>query len=215
MGEMVAVFIKPDVGLELKVTYSDSEDRAGKFVVTGPKRKLDILKYVAQGIDVDGEIDGVIGPMTPITLPDDVKESAGIPLPSTKFAFLYPLSYFKSRLYRINLAVESWGCVHLLGGFAYFDEFDNLLGVNALTIVPSSSVLHLFGPETPSQSNLQSMKDLGRMTEVVLDGLRDAGFRKFGWVNPGEVPAGGEAIGPGIKNAYGGFMYETEDGPMF
>ena len=97
MGEMVAVFIKPDVGLELKVTYSDSEDRAGKFVVTGPKRKLDILKYVAQGIDVDGEIDGVIGPMTPITLPDDVKESAGIPLPSTKFAFLYPLSYFKSR----------------------------------------------------------------------------------------------------------------------
>ena len=52
---MVAVFIKPDVGLELRVTYGETEHTAGKFVVTGPKRKLDILKYVAQGIDKDGE----------------------------------------------------------------------------------------------------------------------------------------------------------------
>ena len=56
--EILDVFLFPDVGLDLKVDYpKDTEGSAGRFVVTGPKRKVDILRYVAEGIDDDGEID--------------------------------------------------------------------------------------------------------------------------------------------------------------
>ena len=55
--EILDVFLFPDVGLDLKVDYpKDTEGSAGRFVVTGPKRKVDILRYVAEGIDDDGEI---------------------------------------------------------------------------------------------------------------------------------------------------------------
>ena len=64
--EMFDVFVMPDVGVDLEVKYPIAMDgAAGRFVVRGPPRKLAILKYVAQGIDDDGEIDGVVSPTKP------------------------------------------------------------------------------------------------------------------------------------------------------
>ena len=213
--EILDVFLFPDVGLDLKVDYpKDTEGSAGRFVVTGPKRKVDILRYVAEGIDDDGEIDGVISPMSPVTLPLEIKREVGIPDAATLFAFVYPLQYFKRRLHRINLATEPWGFAHLLGAFAYFDDDRTLLGVNALTIVPQQTVLHLVGPHKPLSVAVAAMNDLGRMAEVVVDGLLDAGFQQFGWVHPGEMPGGHELLDT-ISNDHGGFLFETAEGPAF
>jgi hypothetical protein len=215
--EKLDMFVMPGIALDLEVKYPlNIEGTAGRFAVRGPPRKLAILKYVAQGIDDDGEIDGVVSPTKPITLPTEVKREAGIPLDATSFAFVYPLSYFKRRLHRINLAKEPWGFLHLLGGFAYFDEHRRLLGVNALTIVPQPNVLHLVGPYLPEGTSVDAMKSLGRMTDVVIEGLTDAGMQRFGWVHPGEPPGGHPlTLLDDFANDHGGFMFETAEGPQF
>ena len=213
--EMLDIFILPNVGLEISTEYPEEDGAAGRFAVTGPARKLDILKTVAKGVDDDGTIDGDISPRSPVTLPLEIKREAGIPEASTWFAFIYPLSYFKSRLHRINLATDPWGFVHLLGGFAYFDDDYNLLGVNALTIVPSPTVLHLIGPFEPLKPACEQMHRLGRMKEVVIEGLRSQGFDSIGWVHPGEPP-GGQPLSTETENHHGGFLLGLTDGdPVF
>lgn len=213
LGEIVSIYIMPNIGLDVSVEY-DGEG-AGSFVVNGPKQKLDALMHVVQGLPGVDQIKGVVGPMTAVTLPDDIKLQAGIPLPATQFAFLHPLKYFKSRQHRINLVINPWSCVHLLGGFAYFDDDGKLLGVNALTIQPTASVLHLVGPTAPTSEVVQAMRDLGRMTDVVIEGLLDAGFQKFGWINPGETPRGETValLNPQVV-MHGGFLYEADTGPV-
>ena len=213
IGEIMSMYIMPDIGLEL--TVDTSAEGAGEFAVKGPKKKLDALLHVVQGLHGVSEIKGVLGPITPVTLPDDIKRQAGIPIPATKFAFLHPLKYFKSRQHRINLVINPWACVHLLGGFAYFDDEGKVLGVNALTIQPTASVLHLVGPSEPTREVVQAMDDLGRMTDVVIEGLIEAGFEKFGWINPGERPNGKTVaqLNPHVV-MHGGFLYETSTGPV-
>ena len=170
--ELVEVFVTPGVPIDIDVNYPSQEGAAGRFVVKGPRHVRKTLQYVAQGID-DDEIDGGISPRSPVTLPEQVKKEAGIPLAATSFAFINPLPYFKRRLSRINLASDTWGFVFLLGGFAYFDDDNTIIGINALSIVPSPTVLHLIGPSTPTQAVTEVLGSLGRMADVVVDGLVD------------------------------------------
>ena len=216
--ELAEVFVAADLVIDLDVTYPDRAaavpGSAGRFVVRGPKHVLHTLSHVVQGSDDEGthgKIEGVISPICPVTLPEEIKKEAGIPAAATAFAFINPLTCFRRRLNRINLATELWGFVFLLGGFAYFDENGVIVGINALSIVPSEHALHLVGPHTGTEQAGQAMTKLGRMADVVVDGLTDAGFVKFGWVHPGELP-GGCTISDHTSNEHGGFLYERANG---
>lgn len=215
--EILDYFVYPNVGIELEVEYNLERGvgAAGRFMVRGPPHKVEVLKHVASGIDDDGTIDGAISPCSPVTLPVEVKREIGIPEASTQFAFVYPLTYFKARLHRINLATDPWGFLHLLGGFAYFDDDLVLLGVNALTIVPSPTALHLIGPFGLNQPACSAMNTLERMQGVVIEGLLSQGFQAIGWVHPGEQ-VGGHTLSSETENHHGGFLFETKNGrPVF
>jgi len=86
--------------------------------------------------------------------------------------------------------------------------------VNALTIVPCPTCLHLIGPHRPLVTAVDAMNSLGRMAEVVIDGLIDSGFHRVGWVHPMEPP-GGKTLSDRVVNEHGCFLFETPDGPAF
>ena len=65
-----------------------------------------------------------------------------------------------------------------------------LLAVNALTIVPSPAVLRLVGPYAARMDMGLEMAKLDRTRQVSITGLLDAGFRRVGWLHPGEQPGG-------------------------
>ena len=225
--ENLDLFILPDVGLNLSVTYSNvtsgateggdsvqAAGGAGSFEVRGPPDRLSkICKVVGSENLVGGRVKGVISPKNSVTLPEEVKRAAGIPIAATYYAFVSPMKAFRQRLHRINLAQEPWAFACLLGAFAYFDDDGTLLAVNALTIVPAPAVLHLVGPYKPRLRASMTMERLGRMSPVTLDGLLDFGFQRFGWVHPAEKP-GGCTLSDAVECTHGGFLYETTSGPM-
>ena len=213
-SEILDIYIQANIELRIDVSYGGcSSSEAGRFIVTGPPDKLAILRRVGKGVVADGaDIEGVASPMAPVTLPEAVKVAAGIPRMSSKFCFLSPLALFHGRSDRVNLVKEPWAIVHLLGGFAYFDERDNLLGVNALTIVPSFTVLHVIGPFVPADGAVGAMHDLGRLASVAVDSMVDHGFLQAGWVHPDEQPNGHELS---VENIHGGFLFQTTEGHRF
>ena len=216
--EIMDLFIEPNVSLELRCQTtglrstdrdSDRDGAGGTYEVIGPSRVTDALRRAfGRG---QGTIRGVISPANEVTLPPAIKREAGIPLAATHFAYVYPLKEFKDNNHSVNVAEEPWAFALLIGGFAYFGSDGELLAVNALTIVPSPAVLHLVGPYPPRHQAMVAMARLGRVSETTIDGLRDAGFRRFGWVHPGEAP-GGFLISDKVKCAHGGFVYEMAGG---
>ena len=212
----------------------------GNYVVRGPPQKLAVLHRAAysssrssksiasssavsstkplgklaskSNTDTDRAFEGITSPFSPVTLPPEVKREAGIPEAATHFAFVYPLSgEAEKQLDRnIDLAENPWAFALLIGGFLYFGPDEDLLAVNALTIMPSPAVLHLVGPYPPNKDAMAAMSTQGRMCEVSLDGMHTAGFRRFGWVHPGEKP-GGERVSDVVRCEHGCFVYDTED----
>ena len=156
-------------------------------------------------------IEGLISPIAPITLPADSREVAGIPLEATSFCFAYPVAMMEDKLEKLNLADEPWGFFLLIGGFCYFDDAGKVVGVNALTLVPSRWIMEFDGPHRPSTNALKSLYRQERMCEVTLDALESAGFRAFGWVHAASAP--NETVkdviaDSGMSNEVGGFVYE-------
>ena len=209
--EVLDLFIDPDVGIDLKAKYPDAasasaEHLAGQYEVIGPPRIVNALR---RGLGQSASLSGVLSPCNEVTLPPAVKRDAGIPMASTHFAFVYPLK--KLNMHSLNISEEPWAFALLLGGFAYFDENGKLLGVNSLTIVPSPAVLHLVGPYPPRQKAMVALARWGRVSPVPVECLRDAGFRRFGWVHPGELVNGGQ-MSDRNECAHGGFVYEMAGG---
>lgn len=135
--EIMDLFIQPDVKLDLQVSYPTSTTMsrrhilpvmsAGRYAVKGPAKAVNILATLRKqaansaGSSTD-EFEGFISPKSGVTLPDDVKRDAGIPLAASDFAFIYPLRAFRGQQDSINLAEHSWAFALLIGAFAYFDE---------------------------------------------------------------------------------------------
>ena len=238
--EMMDLFIVPDVALVLKTTYPDDPTKAGEFTVTGPPATLRKLQQISSGsssrslleyathaasprksatarrgsttYNAGDPITGVISPKSEVTLSPEVKKDCGIPDAATHFAFVYPLRHLKRNLGAINLAKDQWGFAVIVGAFGYFDEQGTLLAVNALSIVPSPTVLHLVGPYAARQQPALQMTRMGRMSDITIDGLLDAGFRRFGWLHPEEQPGGAPLSEQHPNCPHGGFLYEMADG---
>lgn len=214
--EVMDLFVEPDIDMIIKCSFSGgSSSKAGSYVVAGPPARLVTLRR-AFGLSTSAALpSGVVSPLSEVTLPDSVRLVVGIPLACTHFACVYPLKEFKTLdlCVDINLSEEAWCFALILGGFAYFDSAGELLTINSITIVPSLSVLKFVGAYPGRQlASLRMMQD-GRFAAVAFEGLRDVGFRRFGWVHPGERP-GGLSVSPDAECLHGGLLYEMADGRL-
>ena len=221
--------LAPKVDLNLDFHFArDNVDREhndlGSYQLTGPKAKCDMLVKV--GVEKkDGEtfVKGKLSPVAPLSIPEDVRHTIGVPLGATHFAFAYPGvdwtgESLEERLEKMNLANELWAFFLLVGGFCYFVEDPEtgartLVQINALVLVPSEYTMDFDGPHKPLDAALHALHVRNRLVDVTLDVLEDAGFAAFGWVMPSELP-GGTMIVDDIPYPHGGFLYEmTNDRP--
>jgi len=176
--EVMDLFLEPDIGLSLECTSThpgaSTDGHAGRYVVNGPPRMVAALRRAFGTPSADPLPSGVLSPLSAVTLPDEIKSAVGIPVAATHFAFVYPLEEFRmDRAFgsAINLSEEPWCFALILGGFAYFIEGEDtraaqLLCVNAITIVPSTSVLHLIGAYKGSHTASLKMMQYRRFAKV-------------------------------------------------
>ena len=169
---------------------------------------------IAKSDSFDEVISGSLSALAPLTLPVACHEAAGIPSGAKYWCFAYPVEALEEALEQINLADEMWAFFLLIGGFVFFDGSLEVLSCNALTLVPSSFIMHFDGPHSPSPACLDALRKRGRMRDVTLDALESAGFAAFAWVNPSEAPGGQSLSRPegddsgSATYVHGAFVYE-------
>ena len=208
-ADFIQLSVLPDVDLELLRVDSNAasdqgnpDSRTCTFKVAGPDRPLEFLQALDLG---DAALQCKASPLSPVTVPTQHREGAGIPIDAASFAFIYP--WLSDKLSELNFARDSWAFVLLLGGFAYFSDDGELISVNALTLAPSDTGLMLVGPRAVTRTSLDIMLATQRMESITAPNLTNAGFHRFGWVHPAEK-FNGELLGD-AKYSYehGAFIY--------
>ena len=89
----------------------------------------------------------------------------------------------------------AWLDACLFGAFAYFDDAQNLLQVNAVSLTPTKYKLYLDGPFASTEAAFQQLVRLERVQRVTLRHLSLIGLSHFSWVNPAEMPGGEPLLG--------------------
>ena len=199
--DYINLSIIPNVDLALEPVSRQTEPSTGsarRFKVIGPAEPLDFLRGLGERAKTCS-----LSPSAKVTVPLKVRASAGIPKKAQTFAFIYP--WMGEMVGGLDLSRNAWAFVMIFGGFAYFNESGELLSVNAITLDHSEQGLMLVGPSSATPAALSAMTAKDRMTNITVPTLTRAGFRKFGWVHPGEE-FDGEPMG---SDAYpdGAFMY--------
>ena len=164
---------------------SSHDSSISAVTVTGPARACDFFEQ--QG--GTGSSLSWLSPKALVTVPKKFRKGAGIPLKAKSFAFVYPTRSLELQdaLNQLDLQREAWAFTMLIGGFAYFDPDDALLGVNAITFsADSTSALMLIGPSSCTQHAFASIIGQGRLRSMP-QSLRTDGFELSGWVHPNEL----------------------------
>ena len=133
-----------------------------RFVLQGPATALTLLKRVLRGATLPAT-HGQLSPITLLTLPEDARRAAGIPVEATHYSFAYPmeclaeladieetLSHFTGGLSPSAQSTEAVLLFCLLGGYVYcaYDGADvRVVAVNCLSLSSSANAeLHFEGP---------------------------------------------------------------------
>jgi hypothetical protein len=237
-GGGISFHLLVDTAVDLSVSF-DPNTLQPKFAVKGPRRAKALLSRFA----VDGSADGAgqishgrLSPITPLSIPDDAKEKAGIPAAATHYAFAYPLDCLRREYDFDTLVASFFGAAdhvesdesvlmfYLLGGFCYFrldkQEADGafsssvaapaqLVRVNSLCLTTSGEgTLRFDGPFVAADGAAKALQKEGRLCRITISRLRQAGIGGFAWVNQNEDP-GGVALWE-HEIPYGAFLYLME-----
>lgn len=138
----VAFFLAPVNGLDLQVIYAQTENTINSYKVRGDPAAVSLLNRLSSKGEDAKTIRGSLSAITPVTLDEDTKQAAGIPVAAKFFAFAYPLDCLAGDVGKLlNLVIGSVSRLDdefffffLLGGFCYFDESQNFLQANALSL---------------------------------------------------------------------------------
>lgn len=207
--------------LNTKVKIQVANDR---FRVDGPPRATAILNRVIHPSDVHGRL----SPITPLSLAASARAKVGIPTEATHYCFAYPLDCLRSDFDSLLLSFvgaadhtpedEAVLMFFLVGGFCYFSidalsagGAPRLLAVNALSLKEEAAgggaELRFEGPYTAPAEAAAALSAAGRMANVSIARLLDAGISSFAWINPGEDPGG---VSLGVPAPHGAFIYRRE-----
>jgi hypothetical protein len=138
----VAFFVAPVKGLDLQVLYAQTENTINSYKVRGDSAAISLLNRLSSKGEDATTIRGSLSAITPVTLDEVTKQAAGIPVAAKFFAFAYPLECLAGDVSKLfNLVIGSVSRLDdefffffLLGGFCYFDESQNFLQANALSL---------------------------------------------------------------------------------
>lgn len=172
------------------------------------------------------EFRGWLSPMRDVTLPDDVKFAVGIPTEASRFSFLYPprgladiIDWKKATIndvdFRQDKSTNKWALpfVASFGGYVYFDQDYEIVGVNALTLKETTLQLDFEGPFIATSEAYEEIKDLNRYQSLYLDIFGEVGYIGLAWIDPGEHKFIDNSITgqEDIKNHHGGFLFFKHD----
>jgi len=151
-------------------------------------------------------------PINAVTLPDQARVKANVPMSAKFYAFCYPYAVDtmfddKVREMKINMedAFVNW---IINGAFIYFDFKYDIVAVNALSFTSKAeSATITFADATPLPlSAIQPLADLKRWMPISVDLLKDTfNFTHYAWVIPSEF------LGDHIFSQSGGFAFLHKD----
>ena len=180
----------------------------------GPKRILEKL------FSITGEQEHLfqVSERHPVTLPDDLRSAAHIPLgDNVSFRWVYPFVKTKhSTAEKIKILDPAHPLIALIlfGGYLYVDQNDQVIQVNGIKPGPG---LYFDGPYNMSTECFDLAFKDGRFQECTVE---LEGCKSFSWFLPGEDTAIKEKIGEmaftddvgnEIRIPHGAFGYECND----
>eukprot|EP00929_Paragymnodinium_shiwhaense_P071885 TRINITY_DN36507_c0_g1_i1.p1 TRINITY_DN36507_c0_g1~~TRINITY_DN36507_c0_g1_i1.p1 ORF type:complete len:322 (-),score=44.89 TRINITY_DN36507_c0_g1_i1:216-1181(-) len=144
-----------------------------------------------------------LSPLHPITLDDETKKAANIPLRATSFAWTYPMVMEPGQ--QLPRGPSETSFVQF-GGYMYFDADFNIVATNSIQPAPLGTLGLMFGRAQPlSPQVVDTLTRQGRFQEITLQPLSDTGATHFAWIRPGEFD--GRVASPD-----GAFAYKFVDG---
>lgn len=184
---------------------------------------------------------GWIAPLSSLTLNDEEKIKIGIPPTAKKFSYVFPphklsdhIDWNKVELpdldesFRFQVKTptddyyreqadktRSWAFPHFasFGAYAYFDENDKLLRINAITLEETHFKLYFAGPYEATPNTYNEVCDWNRYEPFYLDAFREIGFAGCSWIDANDHRYIDRTI-PRQKNAvndHGGFILFRHD----
>jgi len=147
-----------------------------------------------------------------LTLDDEVKKRAGIPLKADEFCFVYPVGGGrlddKARAY-MSISTPS-AAFFIYGGFIYLDKRGCIMKTFAISL---GSGLSFSGPQPWRKEFTSALKD--RWMPVTLPFVAEKGAKFFAWINPNEKLEAefGQQLNvePWVPSEHGGFVYLFTD----
>mmetsp|Transcript_17604 Transcript_17604/g.24826 ORF Transcript_17604/g.24826 Transcript_17604/m.24826 type:complete len:1155 (-) Transcript_17604:261-3725(-) len=191
-----------------KVIRRDTGTRARKFVVSNPE---DFPLRDGEEL-TEGDCQGWMSPTHNVTLPEGEKVNVGIPRDGTKFSYIYPLPNVADKMDWKKLDLNSFAPIQsrsfrddtddsaieiktnkaamfyiaLLGGYAYFDEEDELICINAISFSKTNYDLNMSGPFEASQFACEDLRHQDRVHLHPIGIYHEAGVVSIAWVHPYE-----------------------------
>lgn len=155
-----------------------------------PRPQLDNPEPSLAGLDpsVCGLPPGAIlycqlSPLHKITLDDEMKVAASIPMEAKFFAWAYPVV-------DDGTVVHGHSAEHMFlkyGGYVYFNRACEAVGTNSIAPAPVGSSGLVFGRAQDLPSNIEDiLTRQGRFQEITLAPLTAAGATHFAWIRPDE-----------------------------
>jgi len=152
---------------------------------------------------------GALSPMSPVTLPQEARRVAQIPLDAECFAFAYPLTGAAEagEMERLNMS-DRHICFLALGGYVYLDKTKQVCGINALC---QGEGLYFDPPQPFGEPEVRErlFRD-GRIQDVTVASLVKCGVKGFCWLRPGERFVSFPHVN-GSAWQHGGFLYVFND----
>lgn len=144
-----------------------------------------------------------LSPLFRITLDDESKQAANIPLTADFFAWAYPV--VMEDPVPEDASPEEKGFL-TLGGYVYFNATSEAVGMRAITPIDVGSLGLSFGrPQNLPDRVAESLTQKGRFQEVTLPALASRGATHFAWIRP-------EEFADSVVSANGCFAYKFKDG---
>jgi len=163
----------------------------------------------------NGEVFSQMSPMHEITLTDEEKREANIPLEALRFNWSYPVPGWESM--NQGGISQQLASFFQVGGFMYFGAFQCILQVT--TLIPSdgdAGGLQFSKPRSWKPEWTAALAKDGRFQDITIKALRATGASSFCWLRPEEIIPGenGWPLHDQPEVPHGGFAYLFHKNPL-
>jgi len=228
MGSPIRLCIVPNCGLQITVTdmdllKQDDSVKLAEYELTNLGTFPDMITNTSETFK------GWMSPVSAVTLPKEIKKSVGIAGNATKFAYLHPPAglgdhinweEFHPRTGKVLSDGENvlsktneWAIpyIAIVGGYAYFDENNKVVCINALSLSETEFPLPLSGPFETTTEASEELQRLKRVRPLSHKSFYEINFVAMASILPNEKFRG-EAATKEYANIHGAFTFFRDNG---